>query len=75
MPNPIRPTWNHNEYYHYHQKSDYKTNNCFCLKHEIQDLIDNGTLSNPNIITKSNIRKNPLSNYIELLLHIKIGSK
>ena len=75
MPNPIRPTWNHNEYCHYHRKSSYKTNNCFCLKLEIQDLIDNGTLSNPNIITKSNIRKNPLSNYIELLLHIKIGSK
>ncbi|KAL0004833.1 hypothetical protein SO802_012394 [Lithocarpus litseifolius] len=54
---------NLNEYCHYHQKSSHKADNCFCLKHEIQDLIDNGTLPNPNIITKPNIRKNPLPNY------------
>ena len=63
MPNPIPSTWNLNEYCHYHQKSNHKTDNCFRLKHEIQDLIDNGTLLNPNIITKPNIRKNPLPNY------------
>ena len=63
MPNPIPPTWNLNEYCHYHQKSGHKTDNCFHLKHEIQDLIDNGTSSNPNIITKPNIRKNPLPDY------------
>ena len=63
MPNPIPPTWNLDEYCHYHQKSGHKTDNCFHLKHEIQDLINNGTLLNPNIITKPNIRKNPLSNY------------
>ena len=58
MPNPVPPTWNLNEYYHFHQKSGHKTNNCFCLKYEIQDLINNGNLPNPNIITKPNIRKN-----------------
>ena len=35
----------------------------FRVKHEIQDLIDNGALSNPNIITKPNTRKNPLPDY------------
>ena len=63
MPNLVPPTWNLNEYCHFHKKSGHKTDNCFCLKHEIQDLIDNGTLPNPNIITKPNIRKNPLPNY------------
>ena len=62
MPNPIPPTWNLNEYCHYHQKSGHKIDNCFCLKHEIQDLIDN-SLPNPNIITKPNIRKSPLPDY------------
>ena len=63
MPNLIPPTWNLNEYCHFHQKSDHKTDNCFCLMHEIQDLIDNGTLPNPNIITKPSIRKNLLLDY------------
>ena len=63
MPNIIPPTWKLNEYYHFHQKSSYKTDNYFFLKYEIQDLINNGTLLNSNIITKPNIRKNPLPNY------------
>ena len=63
MPNPIPPTWNLNEYCHYHQKFGHKTDNRFHLKHEIQDLIDNGTLLNPNIIPKPNIRKNHFPNY------------
>ena len=56
VPNPIPTTWNLNEYCHFHQKPGHKTDNYFHLKHEIQDLIDNGTLPNPNIITKPNIR-------------------
>ena len=63
MPNLVPPTWNLNEYCHFHQKSSHKTDNCFHLKYEIQDLIDNETLLNPNIITKPNIRKNPLPDY------------
>ncbi|KAK9993333.1 hypothetical protein SO802_023036 [Lithocarpus litseifolius] len=63
MPNPIHHTWNLNEYCHFHQKSGHKTDNCLRLKHEIQDLIDNGTILNLNIITKPSIRKNPLPNY------------
>ena len=63
MPNTLPPTWKLNEYCYYHQKSGHKTDNCFHLKHEIQDLIDNGTILNPNIITKPSIRKNFLPDY------------
>ena len=63
ISNPIPSAWNLNEYFHYHKKFGHKTNNCFRLKHEIQYLIDNETLSNPNIITKPNIKKNPLPDY------------
>ena len=63
IPNPMPPTWNLNEYCHYHQKSCHNTDNCFHLKHKIQDLINNGTLLNPNIITKTGIRKDPLPDY------------
>ena len=62
-PNLVPPTWNLNEYCHFHQKSGHKTNNCFHLKHKIQDLINKETLLNPNIITKPSIRKNPLPDY------------
>ena len=44
MPNVIPPTWQLNDFCHFHQKSGHKTDNYFPLKHEIQDLIDNGTL-------------------------------
>ena len=63
MPNFVPPTWNLNKYWHFHQKSGHKTDNCFHLKHKIQELIDNRTFPNPNIITKPSIRKNPLPNY------------
>ena len=63
MLNYVPSTWNLNEYCHFHKKSGHKINNCFYLKHEIQDLIDNRTLPNPNIITKPNIRKNSLLDY------------
>ena len=44
MPNLVPPTWNLNEYCHYHQKFGHETDNCFHLKHERKDLIENGTL-------------------------------
>ena len=62
MPNLVPPTRNLNEYCHFRQKSTHKTN-CFHFKHKIQYLIDNGTLLNPNIITKPSIRMNPLPDY------------
>ncbi|KAK9997967.1 hypothetical protein SO802_017570 [Lithocarpus litseifolius] len=63
IPNLGPPTWNLDEYFHFHQKPGHKTDNCFRLKQEIQDLINNGTLPSSNIITKPNIRKNPLPAY------------
>jgi len=33
MPNLVPLTWNLNEYCHFHQKPDHKTDNCFRLKH------------------------------------------
>jgi len=33
MPNLVPPTWNLNEYCHFHQNSGHKTDNCFHLKH------------------------------------------
>ena len=74
MPNLVPLTWNLNENCHFHQKSVHKSDNCFHLKHKIQDLIDNGTLPNPNIITKSNVRKNPHPIITELLPYIRVVS-
>ena len=68
ISNPIPATWNLNKYCHFHQKPGHKNNNCFHLKHEIQGLIDNGTLPNPNINTKPSIRKNPLPDYRQVPL-------
>ena len=59
MPNPIPLTWNLNKYCHFHQKFGNKTDNYFYHKHEIQDLIDNRTLPNPNITTKPSSKKKP----------------
>ena len=59
MPNLVPPTWNLNEYCHFHKNFGHKTYNCFHLKREIKDLVDNETLPNLNIITKPSIRKNP----------------
>ena len=67
MSNPVPPTWNLNEYCHFHKKSSHKTDNCFHLKHKRQDPIDNGTFPNQNIITKPNIRKNPLLDFHQAL--------
>ena len=44
---PIPNTWNMNEYCAFHQKLGHKTDNCFRLKHVIQDLIDDGVIAKP----------------------------
>ena len=40
LPIPIPRSWNMNKYCDFHQKLGHNTDNCFRLKHEIQDLID-----------------------------------
>ena len=44
---PIPNTWNMNEYCAFRQKLGHKTDNCFRLKHVIQDLIDDGVIAKP----------------------------
>lgn len=52
LPNPLPPLWKQNEYCAFHQRIGHETNNCMRLKHEIQDLIDSGTLPKPEIPSK-----------------------
>ena len=47
LPIPIPNTWNMNEYCAFHQKLGHKIDYCFRLKHEIQDLIDEGVIAKP----------------------------
>nr|POF00137.1 hypothetical protein CFP56_19095 [Quercus suber] len=47
IPVPILSTWNMNEYCAFHQKLGHKTNDCFRLKHKIQDLINGGVITKP----------------------------
>ena len=47
LPNPILRSWNMNEYCAFHQKLRHKTDNCFRLRHEIQDLIDGRVITKP----------------------------
>ena len=47
LPIPILNTWNMNECCAFHQKLGHKIDNCFWLKHEIQDLINNGVIAKP----------------------------
>ena len=47
LPIPIPNTWNMNEYCAFHQKLGHKTDDCFSLKHEIQDLIGGGVITKP----------------------------
>ena len=44
-PNPVPLSWNINEHCTYHQGYGHSTNNCFALRHAIQDLIDAGKIT------------------------------
>ena len=46
-PNPIPPNWNRNDHFTFHQRIGHKTNSCLRLKHEVQDLIDQGVIAKP----------------------------
>ena len=47
LPILIPSTWNMNEYCTFHQKLGHKNNDCFWLKHEIQDLVDGEVITKP----------------------------
>jgi len=54
-PEPRPRHWNENEYCQFHRGRGHTTENCYRLKHKIQDLIEEGTIPIPNN------KKNPLS--------------
>ncbi|KAJ4828032.1 hypothetical protein Tsubulata_008042 [Turnera subulata] len=47
-------------YWEYHQSKGHDTDDCFCLRHMIQDLIDQGKLIPP---TKPSTKTNPLPSH------------
>ena len=56
-PNPNSPGYDPNGYYNFHQAIGHPTDTCICLKHEIQDLIDSGKITDPEN------PNNPFPNY------------
>lgn len=63
---PVKPNWwNDNHFCNYHQNKGHQTNDCQRLKHLIQDLIDNGTITvDSHKTNESHLAfKTPLPNY------------
>ena len=44
LPNPLSATHDDAQYSALHQQTGHGTDNCFRLRHEVQDLIDNGVI-------------------------------
>ena len=59
-PNPLPSGWNPNEHCAFHQGPGHPIDNYFALKHAIQDLIDQGKISEP---ATPNVANNPLPNH------------
>ena len=59
-PNPNTPYYNPNKYCKFHQNFKHSTDNCICLKHEIQNLIDSGKITDPEC---PSTKINPFLNY------------
>ena len=47
LPNPLPATHDAAQYCAFHQQTGHGTNNCSRLRHEVQDLIDNGVIAAP----------------------------
>ena len=65
LPLPQRPPFPNVDpkyYCKYHQSIGHDTDGCIRLKHEVQDLIDSGKITDPET-RKPNTRNNPLPNY------------
>ena len=56
------PNANPKLYYKFHQTIGHDTDSCTRLRHEIQDLIDVGKITDPET-RKPNTQNNPLPNY------------
>ena len=48
LPNPLPATHDATQYCAYHQQTGHTTDNCFRLRHEVQDLFDNGVVLLPS---------------------------
>src|SRR5256885_16603268 len=46
-PNPLANNYNENAYCEFHQTKGHETDKCVRLRHEIQDLIEQGKISDP----------------------------
>ena len=57
LPNPLPPSHNPAKYCAYHQQHGHDTDQCFRLRHEIQDLVDKNVILSPE---KPNVTTNPL---------------
>ncbi|KAF5934346.1 hypothetical protein HYC85_030517 [Camellia sinensis] len=57
LPNPLPPTHNPAKYCTYHQQHGHDTDQCFRLRHEIQDLVDKQVILPPE---RPNVTTNPL---------------
>ncbi|KAF5932597.1 hypothetical protein HYC85_028768 [Camellia sinensis] len=57
LPEKLPPSHNPAKYCSFHQQHGHDTDQCFRLRHEIQDLIDNGVIVPPE---KPNVITNPL---------------
>lgn len=57
LPEKLPPTHNPAKYCAFHQQHGHDTDQCFRLRHEVQDLIDNGVILPPK---KPNVTTNPL---------------
>ena len=47
LPNPLPAAHTTTQYCAYHQQTGHTTNACFRLRHEVQDLFDNGVIPTP----------------------------
>ena len=64
---PPFPNANPKYYWKYHQSIGYDTDGCIHLKHDVQDLIDSGKITDPET-KKPNTKNNPLPNYRNIAL-------
>ena len=60
IPNPLPSRFDVNKRCAYHQGRGHDTDNCFGLRHAIQNLIDNKVIAPP---TRPSITNNPLPNH------------
>ena len=63
-PNPNLPSYDPNSYCKFHQVAGHPIDSCMRLKHEIQNIIDAGKITDPEKSHPNpNTRTNPFPNY------------